>query len=70
MLKLNLALAMACVAGLANAQTTAPVPQAATTPAPASAAKKELAAKVLALMKPAVETLEVTKKQSAVPAPG
>ena len=61
MLKLKLALALACAAGLVQAQTAAPAPAAATAPAspasPASPAKKELAARVLALMKPAVETL-------------
>lgn len=59
MLKLKLALAMACVVGGVQAQTappsTAPAPAAA--PTPASPAKKELAARVLVLMKPAVETL-------------
>jgi uncharacterized protein len=62
MLKLNLALAMACAAGLVHAQTVAPAPAPAPAPAaspapPSSTAKKELAARVLALMKPAVETL-------------
>ncbi len=61
MLKLNLALAMACAVGLVQAQTAAPPPAAApasaASPAPASPAKKEQAARVLALMKPAVEAL-------------
>ncbi len=55
MLKLKLALAMACTAGLVQAQTAAPAATA--SPAAASPAKKELAARVVALMKPAVETL-------------
>ena len=55
MLKPTLALALACAAALAQAQTAAP-PATATTAA-ASPAKKELAARVLVLMKPAVETL-------------
>ena len=67
MLKMNLALAMACAVGYVQAQTAAPAPlpapASATAPAPAAAptpaspAKKELAARVLVLMKPAVETL-------------
>ncbi len=55
MLKLKLALAMACTAGHVQAQTAAPAATA--SPAAASPAKKELAARVVALMKPAVETL-------------
>ena len=63
MLKLNfrLAMAMACAAGCVQAQTAASVPAeapaTAVSPTPATPAKKELAARVLALMKPAVETL-------------
>ena len=58
MLKLNMALALACVAGIAQAQTAAPAPAPPATQATASSpAKKELAARVLVLMKPAVETL-------------
>jgi len=59
MLKPALALTLACAVVLAQAQTAAP-PAAATpaaSPAAASSAKKELSARVLALMKPAVETL-------------
>ena len=63
MLKLNfgLAIVMACAAGCVQAQTAAAVPAeapaTAVSPTPASPAKKELSARVLALMKPAVETL-------------
>lgn len=62
MLKLNFVLATACVVGVVHAQTAAPAapapaPAPAVSPAPASPAKKEQAARVLALMKPAVETL-------------
>ena len=65
MLKMNLALAMACTVGCVQAQTAVPMPMPvpatapapAASPTPASPAKKELAARVLALMKPAVETL-------------
>jgi len=60
MLKLNLALtaSLVCAAGLAQAQAPTPSPAPAPAVAPAaSPAKKEAAARVLALMKPAIETL-------------
>jgi uncharacterized protein len=57
MLKLNLALALLCAVGGATAQTTAPAAATAPAATPVSPAKKELAARVLVLMKPAVETL-------------
>ena len=63
MLKLNLATVMAmamtlaCAVTLANAQAPAPAPAPAIVLAPASPAKKELAARLLSLMRPAVETL-------------
>jgi hypothetical protein len=59
MLKPTLALAMACAVTLTQAQTATPpaAPPTAATPEAASPAKKELAARVLVLMKPAVETL-------------
>lgn len=55
MLKPTLALTLACAVALAQAQTAAP--PVAATPSAASPAKKELSARVLTLMKPAVETL-------------
>lgn len=57
MLKLNLTLALLCAVAGAHAQTTAPAAATAPAATPVSPAKKELAARVLVLMKPAVETL-------------
>jgi len=62
MLKLNLVLAAALVCAVGPAQAQAPAPSPATATATAAApaaspAKKEAAARVLALMKPAIETL-------------